>query len=260
MATAPKVAIVTAASKGIGEACARELAARGYKLALISPSGACEKLAKDLGGIGFTGSVTEEADVKRVVDATMAMWGRIDAVVNNSGRHASVFKKHGYEGRGTLTAARLSYDPDFESNLLEIPDSIWHGVLDLIVLNVVRMCRHVTPIMIKQGGGAIVNISGMEASQPRAMYTTGPVRLALHGITKIYSDRYGKHGIRMNNVLPGIMDNAEMDAEELRKAIPIPRRGTMAEVAKTVAFLLSGDAGYITGQQILVDGGLNRGI
>ncbi|MFN0043253.1 MAG: SDR family oxidoreductase [Alphaproteobacteria bacterium] len=260
MPAAQRVAIVTAASKGIGEACARELAERGYKLALISPSGACEKLAKALGGIGFAGSVTEEADIKRLVDATLDKWGRIDAVVNNSGRHASVFKKHGFEGRSALTAARLNYDPDFESNMLEIPDAVWHGVLDLIVLNVVRMCRHVTPHMIKQGSGAIVNISGMEASQPRVLYTTGPVRLALHGITKIYSDRYGKHGIRMNNVLPGIVENADMDAEEIRKAIPIPRRGTLAEMAKTVAFLLSEDAGYITGQQILVDGGLNRSI
>jgi NAD(P)-dependent dehydrogenase (short-subunit alcohol dehydrogenase family) len=64
----------------------------------------------------------------------------------------------------------------------------------------------------------------------------------------------------MNNILPGILENAELSAEECKKAIPIPRRGTLAEIAKTAAFLVSDDAGYITGQQVLVDGGLNRGL
>lgn len=256
-----KVAIVTASGKGIGEAIARELKGRGYKLALMSTSDASIKLAKELDGIGFQGSVTEEADVKKLVDGTLERYGRIDAVANNSGRHASILQKHGFQGRGILNAAKLSYDPDFESDdILKLPNAVWHDILDLLVLNVVQMCRLVTPLMIRQGGGAIVNISGMEAVQPRAVYTTGPIRLALHGITKIYADRYGRHGIRMNNVLPGIIENAQMDPEEIRRAVPLNRKGTLAEVAKTVAFLLSEDAGYISGQNILVDGALNRGL
>lgn len=256
-----KTAIVTASGKGIGEAIARELKGRGYKLALMSTSDASIKLAKELGGIGFQGSVTEAADMKRLVDGTLDRYGRIDAVANNSGRHASILQKHGFQGRGQLSAAKLGYDPDFESeDILKLPNAVWHDILDLLVLNVVEMCRLVTPLMIRQGGGAIVNISGMESVQPRQVYTTGPVRLVLHGITKIYADRYGRHGIRMNNVLPGIIENAQMDPEEIRKSIPLNRKGTLSEVAKTVAFLLSEDAGYISGQNILVDGALNRGL
>lgn len=256
-----KTAIVTASGKGIGEAIARELKARGYKLALMSTSDASIKLAKELGGIGFQGSVTEEADVKRLVDGTLERYGRIDAVVNNSGRHASIMQKHGFQGRGQINAAKLTYDPDFETDdILELPNVVWHDILDLLVLNVVQMCRLVTEPMIRQGGGAIVNISGMESVQPRLIYPTGPVRLVLHGITKIYADRYGRHGIRMNNVLPGIIENANMDPEEIRRSVPLNRRGTLAEVAKTVAFLLSEDAGYISGQNILVDGALNRAL
>lgn len=258
MNASKRVAIVTAASKGIGAAIARELAARGYALALMSPSGGSETLAKELGGLGLKGSVTEEPDMRRLVDATMERYGRIDAVVNNSGRHASIMQKHGFAGRNALTAARLTYDPDFETPFLELTDQVWLDVMNLLVLNVVRMARLVTPIMIKQGGGAIVNISGMESVQPRLLYPTGPVRLALHGFTKIYADRYGRHGIRMNSVLPGVIENADVDAEEIRRAVPLGRRGTLAEVAKATAFLLSDDAGYISGQNILVDGALNR--
>jgi NAD(P)-dependent dehydrogenase (short-subunit alcohol dehydrogenase family) len=182
-------------------------------------------------------------------------------VVNNTGRHASILQKHGFQGRGVLNAAKLTYDPDFENDdILKFTNAVWHDILDLLVLNVVEMCRLVTPQMIRQGGGAIVNISGMESVQPRLVYPTGPVRLVLHGITKIYADRYSRHGIRMNNVLPGIVENAQMDPEEIRRSIPMNRTGKLSEIAKTAAFLLSEDAGYITGQNILVDGALNRGL
>jgi NAD(P)-dependent dehydrogenase (short-subunit alcohol dehydrogenase family) len=255
-----KVAIVTAAGRGIGEACARELHARGYKLSLISPSGSAEMLAKTLGGIGFTGSITEEKDVERMVKATLDRWGRVDAVVNNAGRHASVLSKYGHQAHANLMAQQLGYDAEGGSDLLDLPDGVWHDILDVQVLNVVRMCRHVTPAMVKQGGGAIVNISGIEAMEPRLIFSTGPIRLALHGITKLYSDRYGKDGVRMNTVVPGFLENVDVNPGELRKAIPIPRLGKLGEIAKTVAFLLSDDAGYVTGQNWRVDGGLNRAL
>ncbi len=258
---AEKIAIVTAAGKGIGEAIARELNARGYKLALMSTSDASIRLAKELGGIGFQGSVTDIGDMKKLVGETFQHYGRIDVVANNTGRQGGILQKHGVQARPPLDAVKLTYDPDFESDeIIKLPDAAWHDILDLLVLNVVRMCRLVTPLMIGQGGGAIVNISGMESIQPRQLYTASVLRLALHGITKIYADRYGRHGIRMNNVLPGVLENEHTAPEQIRRAIPLNRKGTMAEVAKTVAFLLSEDAGYISGQNILVDGALNRGI
>jgi NAD(P)-dependent dehydrogenase (short-subunit alcohol dehydrogenase family) len=116
------VAIVTAAGRGMGAAVAKELAANDYQVALMSPSGAAEKLAESLDGLGLTGSVTEFDDIQGLVDATMAAYGRIDAVVNHSG----------HPPKGPL---------------LEIPDADWHAGLDLIMLNVVRMARLVTPVL-----------------------------------------------------------------------------------------------------------------
>lgn len=83
--TVEKVALITAAGKGMGAAIARELAATGYRVALMSPSGSAAKLADELGGFGIEGSVTADADIDRLVSETMARYGRIDAVVNNTG-------------------------------------------------------------------------------------------------------------------------------------------------------------------------------
>jgi NAD(P)-dependent dehydrogenase (short-subunit alcohol dehydrogenase family) len=254
-----RVAIVTAASRGIGEAVARELAARGYRLGLMSRSAGSVELAAELGGLGVRGSVTEPADIETLVERVLDAYGRIDAVVNNSGRHSEVLRRH-LDEIPQVTAARLNYDPDYAPDILAVPDAAWHEDLDLMVMNCVRMARAVTPHLLAQGHGAIVNVSGMESVQPRLNYPLGPVRLALHGFTKIYSDRYGRHGIRMNCVLPGIMENARSPDASIADVIPLRRPGGMAELAKSIAFLLSEDAGYITGQMILIDGGLNRGL
>jgi NAD(P)-dependent dehydrogenase (short-subunit alcohol dehydrogenase family) len=257
---AEKVAIVTAAGRGIGEATARELAARGYRLALMSVSDSGRRLAKEIGGFGIEGSVAEPADLKRLVDETMSRYGRVDAVVNNTGRYSSVLHRFGVELHTPVTPASVAYDPDGEGPLLEVPDEAWHAALDALMLHVVRICRLVTPVMIRQGGGAIVNISGIEAVQPRLMFPVSPARLALHGFTKLYADRYGRHGIRMNSLMPGFLENIDMAPEVVPQIVPLGRLGKTAEMAKAIAFLLSEDAGYITGQNIAADGALNRGI
>lgn len=230
-----KVAIVTAAGSGMGAACARELAEGGYAVALISPSGKAEALAKELGGLGLTGSVTEEHDLEALVGETLDRYGRIDGVVNSTGH------------------------PD-SGEILELTDEQWHEALDLVVLNIVRISRLVTPAMLRQGGGAIVNVSTFSAFEPSPDFPLSScLRAALAGFTKLYADRYAAEGIRMNNVLPGYIESFEID-EETRESIPMKRRGTVAEVAKTAAFLLSEDSGYITGQNIRVDGGLTRSV
>ena len=109
--TEQPVAIVTAAGQGMGEASARELSARGYALALMSPSGASTKLAGELGGIGLDGSVTETADLEKLVAMTLDKHGRIDAVVNNTG-HAP-WSQH---------ASGPGFDPDVNAPLLDIPE------------------------------------------------------------------------------------------------------------------------------------------
>lgn len=268
--TEKPVAIITASGHGIGAACARELAARNYAVALMSPSGSSVELAEELGGIGINGSVTEPSDLKQLVDATMHAYGRIDAVVNNTGhtRWTNGVDPSGHIVPDADDQARtrtgrdrgLGYDPALGDSLLDVTDQDWHDGVDMFLLNVVRIARLVTPIMIRQGGGAIVNISTFAAFEPRLIFPISPtVRAALAAFVKLYADRYARDRVRMNNVLPGYMDNMSME-EEIRRAIPMGRPCTMQEISRTVAFLLSGDAGYVTGQNILVDGGINRSI
>lgn len=230
-----KVAIITAASRGMGAACARELAEGNYHVALMSTSDAAKKLAAELGGIGLQGSVTEAKDLETLVSTAMDRWGRIDAVVNNTGHPA-------------------------KGPLLDLSDEDWHQSLDLVVLNAVRMARLVTPIMERQGGGSIVNISTFAAYEPSLDFPlSSALRGALGNFTKLYARQYGAAGIRMNCVLPGFIDSYP-ENEETVASIPMERYGKVVEIAKTVAFLVSDDAGYITGENLKVDGGLSWAI
>lgn len=236
--TEQRVAVITAGGSGMGAETARRLVADGYRVAVLSSSGRGEALGKELGGIGVTGSNQSPDDLQRLVDLTMERWGRVDALVNSAG--------HGPRAQ-----------------ILEISDDDWHRGIDTYFLSAVRPTRLVTPIMERQGGGSIVNISTAWAFEPKAMFPTSAVaRAGLASFTKIFADAYGPAGIRMNNVLPGwIHSNPESDVdEERRDSTSLKRYGTNAEIAATVAFLVSDGAGYITGQNIRVDGGVTAGV
>lgn len=230
-----KVALVVGGGSGMGAAAARRLAADGFAVGILSSSGKGEALAKELGGLGVTGSNQSNDDLKRFVDLALARWGRIDALVNSAG--------HGPR-----------------APLIEITDEQWHKGFDVYFMNVVRAVRLVAPVMAAQGGGAIVNISTAWVSEPSPMFPTSAVaRAGLAAYTKLFADEYAASNVRMNNVLPGWIDSLPA-TEERRAGVPMQRYGTSEEIAATILFLVSDGAAYITGQNLRVDGGLMRSI
>jgi NAD(P)-dependent dehydrogenase (short-subunit alcohol dehydrogenase family) len=144
------------------------------------------------------------------------------------------------------------------AQIIEITDEQWHTGLDVYLMNVIRSVRFVAPVMQAQKSGSIVNISTAWAFEPTAMFPTSAVfRAGLAAYTKIFADTYAADNVRMNNVLPGWIDTLPA-TEDRRIGVPMNRYGTSVEIAATVAFLASAGAGYITGQNLKVDGGLMR--
>jgi NAD(P)-dependent dehydrogenase (short-subunit alcohol dehydrogenase family) len=230
-----KVVLVMAGGSGMGAAAARRLAADGFKVGILSSSGKGEALAQTLGGIGITGSNQSTDDIARLVQAASEQWGRVDVLVNSAG--------HGPR-----------------APILEITDEDWHRGMEVYLLNVVRATRLVTPLMQKQGGGAIINISSAWTFEPSDLFPTSAVfRAGLASFTKIFTQTYAGDNIRMNNVLPGWIDSLP-GTDERRDSVPLKRYGTREEVAATIAFLASEGAAYITGQNLRVDGGVTRSV
>ncbi|MDF3607652.1 SDR family NAD(P)-dependent oxidoreductase [Paracoccus sp. DMF-8] len=145
-----KTCIVTGGGRGMGAAIAREMAARGYDLVLMSPSDSCEKLAAELGGAARRGVSQSAEDLRAITDLAMATHGRIDAVLNHTGGPP-------------------------KGDLLDITDEDWIRGNEMVVLSVVRMARLVTPVMQAQGGGSIVNVTSYAAFEPSLMFPTSGV-------------------------------------------------------------------------------------
>jgi len=233
--TEHKVALVVAGGSGMGAAAAHRLAAEGFKVGILSSSGKGESLARELGGIGVTGSNQSSDDLLRLVDAAVEQWGRIDVLVNSAG--------HGPR-----------------APVLDITDEEWHRGMEVYLLNVIRATRLVTPHMQKQQGGAIINISSAWTFEPSDLFPTSAVfRAGLASFTQLFAQTYASDNIRMNNVLPGWIDSLPA-TDERRDSVPLKRYGTREEVAATIAFLASPGAAYITGQNLRVDGGVTRSV
>ena len=230
-----RVAVVTAGGSGMGAGAARKLAADGFRLAILSSSGKGEALARELGGIGFTGSNESREDLSALTEKVVEEWGRIDVLVNSAG--------HGPR-----------------APILELSDDDWHRGLEVYFLNVVRPTRLVVPTMQQQKSGVIINISTFAAFEPDPVFpTSGVFRAGLAAYAKLFSDQYAADNIRMNNVLPGFIDSLP-EKEEFRKRVPMQRYGKTEEIAEVIAFLASDGGGYITGQNIRVDGGITRSV
>lgn len=234
MSTKP-VALIVGGGSGIGADAARKLSDTGYDVAVMSSSGKGEALGEELGGLGFTGSNLNVADLENFVSQALGKFGRIDGVVNCTG--------HGPKGP-----------------VMEISDEDWHLGMDYYMLNVVRMTRLVLPTMLEQKAGSIVNISTFAAFEPDADFPTSAIfRAALAGYTKLFTDKYAADGVRMNNVLPGFINSLPEKDDRLAR-IPAGRYANVRELSDTIAFFIGKESSYIMGQNIRVDGGLTASV
>lgn len=230
-----KVALVTAGGSGMGADAARRLAADGFRVGILSSSGKGKALGEELGGFGVTGSNLAPTPLQELVDGAMSRWGRVDVLVNSAG--------HGPKGP-----------------VLEISDEDWHMGMEVYLMNVIRPTRLVTPIMQAQGGGTILNISTFAAFEPDPLFPTSAIfRAGLAGFTKLFADKYGPENLRMNNILPGFIDSLPETADR-KSRIPMGRYGRTEEVSSLISWLASEQGGYMTAQNLRVDGGLTRAV
>ena len=228
-----KTCLVIGGGRGMGAATAKEMQKRGYKLSLMSPSDSCEQLAEELNGIALRGKAEVPENLKSIIDFTMEKYGRIDSVLVHVGGPP-------------------------KGDLLEIEDEDWDKANQMIIKPVIRIAKLVTPIMLEQGGGSIVNITTFSAFEPSLTFPTSSVyRAGVSSFTKLFSDRYGADNIRMNCLLPGFTDSLNLP-DEFAKLSSLNRLARAEEQAKAAAFLLSDDSSYITGQSIRSDGGVTR--
>ena len=168
-----------------------------------------------------------------MVEKSIKAYGRIDAVLTHVGGPP-------------------------KGDLLNIVDTDWDKAHGMILRPVIQIAKLVAPIMQKQGGGSIVNITTFSAFEPSLTFPTSSVyRAAVSSFTKLYSDRYGADNIRMNCLLPGFTDSLDLP-DEFAQMSALKRLARADEQAKAAAFLLSDESSYITGQSIRVDGGVTR--
>ncbi len=253
MRLADKVAIVVGAGQtpgetiGNGRATAILFAREGARVMLVDRvldrARETENVIREEGGESFCfeADITNESDCEGLAAACVKRWGRIDILHNNVGI-----------GGGDAGITRLT-------------EEAWDRIFNVNLKGMFLSCKHVLPIMREQGSGAIVNISsisgfvGQEAIHPGYNASKGAVRL----VTKAAAVQHAKSGIRVNSVHPGSMPamltsgpRGDGGSEEARMAaIPMGREGRPIEVANAVLFLASDEASYITGTELMVDGG-----
>jgi 3-oxoacyl-[acyl-carrier protein] reductase len=231
-----KTALVTGASRGIGRAIAVELASAGASVVVGYRSGQdeAEEVAKEIGGRAVQADVSDAASALALVEAA----GDLDILVNNAG----------------LTRDGL---------LARMSDADWRTVIDTNLSSVFYTCRAVTRPMMKRRAGAIVNVSsivGVHGNWGQTNYAAS--KAGIIGFTKSLAKELGSRNVRANVVAPGYVQTQLTDVlpEEATKAMldatPLGRLGDPADVAGAVRFLCSDEASFVTGEVLLVDGGL----
>lgn len=242
-----RVAIITGGGSGIGRSCARLMASAGALVVIMGRrrerlENVVAEIREDGGtALATPGSVVEESDIKRCVDQTIDIHGRIDILVNNAG----------VAGSG---------DP-----IHEMQDETWDRVLDTNLTGVFRMSRAVLPHMMRAGSGVIVNVAsvaGIVNFFTDAAYCSAKAGVIM--LTKHLAVAYAKHGIRCNCVCPAVVDTPMIEPfigeRTSKQAVgdmhPIGRIATPEEVARSVSYLASDEAGFVTGTVLTIDGGV----
>jgi len=241
-----RVVIVTGAGSGIGAGIAWRFAEAGAAVALgyLRSERGARELEEEIRAAGgralpVQGDVTQRRDVQAVVDRVAAEWGRVDVLVNNAGRYPL-------------------------APLLEMDDEDWDAVVSAN-LRSVHLCTQIVANHLRSAGrgGAIVNVASIEASHPaphHAHYDSAKAGVLMH--TRAAALELGPLGIRVNAVSPGLIDHPGLDrdwpegVEGYRRAVPLGRLGTPRDVADACLFLASPGAGWITGAELVVDGGV----
>jgi 3-oxoacyl-[acyl-carrier protein] reductase len=235
-----KVALVTGGSRGIGAAISRELARAGAKVAVNYRAGqeAADEVAGEIGGLAVLADVSNAEEVKALIERVEGELGDIDAVVNNAGIT-----------RDTLIA--------------RMTDDEWETVIDTNLRGTFNTCRAVSRKMLRRRAGSIVNLSsvvGLHGNPGQANYAAS--KAGIIGLTKALARELGSRGVRVNAIAPGYISTELTDVlpEEARGLIlqntPLGRLGEPEDVAGAVRFLCSDEAAFITGEVLLVDGGL----
>ncbi|MBI3997682.1 MAG: 3-oxoacyl-ACP reductase FabG [Armatimonadetes bacterium] len=243
MTLASRVALVTGGSSGLGRAVVVALARSGATVAFTYRSNAAgaQVLVEELAGrplVALQGDVDAEPDVARFVGETVARFGRLDILVNNAGII-----------RDTL--------------VLRMNPGDWQAVIETNLTGAIRVCRHAVPHLAASDQGRIINvasIAGVAGSAGQANYSAA--KAGLIGLTEVLAVELAPRGVTVNAVAPGAIDAgivAGLPDEARRRlisVIPMGRMGTPEEVAGVVTFLASPAAGFITGQTIIIDGGV----
>ncbi len=259
-----KTVVVTGGASGIGYAVAEELLRDGANVVVcdISPKAPVFEAAKDGTYAYVVTNITDAESVNAMVDMTVSIYGRIDAIVNNAG----------------INIPRLLVD---ETDQYELDEAVWDKVMDVNLKGVFLCTQAVGHVMVKQGSGVIINMSsesGLEGSEGQSAYAAS--KNAVNSLTRSWAKELGKRGIRVVGVAPGIMEATGLrtlsyetalaytrgiSIDELRAGYaktsinPLGRSGKLSEVASVVAFLCSDRSGYIHGVTINVAGGKTRG-
>ncbi|MGD9960805.1 SDR family NAD(P)-dependent oxidoreductase [Nocardioides sp.] len=240
----PTVAMVVGGGRNIGRQIALTLAEHGHAVAVVVRErlDEAEQVVAEIRGSGgaaaaYAADVASSAEIGRAVQATVDDFGRIDVLVN--------------------CAAIRTY-----VSLLDLTDESWERALGVNLSGPLYAARAALPHMVRQGGGAVINISGLAALMGGSnlgicMATT---KAGLHGLAHSIASEFGPHGVRANSVILSRIENAadEVSPERLQlelSGIPLRRIGTMHEVADLCAYLASPSSSYLTGQSIHLNGG-----